>query len=202
MWEKGKFYRFFLIKKLNIIFLAFFFSLFFINSSQANFQEGLLNKYKTINTLSFDFTQKIGEKVEFGNCYIKYPLLMRCEYPKKKKSIITNGKKFAIIKKRYKKIYHYPLKKTPLFYLLNKENILNLIKNYEPSNIDSNIIEYELIDNNSNKLKIFFNRNTLELSGWKTIDAYSNEVNFLIRNIRTNVLIKNEIFKIPREEDL
>ena len=85
MWEKGKFYRFFLIKKLNIIFLAFFFSLFFINSSQANFQEGLLNKYKTINTLSFDFTQKIGEKVEFGNCYIKYPLLMRCEYPKKKK---------------------------------------------------------------------------------------------------------------------
>ena len=86
--------------------------------------------------------------------------------------------------------------------MLNKENILNLIKNYEPSNIDSNIIEYELIDNNSNKLKIFFNRNTLELSGWKTIDAYSNEVNFLIRNIRTNVLIKNEIFKIPREEDL
>ncbi len=189
-------------KKLNIIFFTFFFTFFNINFSQANFQEELINKYKTINTLSFDFSQKIGEKVEFGSCYIKYPLLMKCEYPKKKKSIIANGKKFVIIKKRYKKIYYYPLKKTPLFFLLNKENILNLIKNYEPSNIDSNIVEYELIENNSNILKIFFDKSSLEIVGWKTIDAYSNEVSFLIRNVETNISIKNEIFKIPREEDL
>jgi outer membrane lipoprotein-sorting protein len=202
MWAKGKFYRFSLIKKLNIIFFTFFFYLCFINSSQANFQEKLINKYKTIDTLSFDFTQKIGDKVEFGNCYIKYPLLMKCEYPKKKKSIITNGKKFAIVKRRYKKIYYYPLKKTPLFYLLNKENILNVIQNYEPTLINSNIIEYELTDNNLSKVNIFFDKNSLEFLGWKTMDAYSNEVNFLIRNIETNIPIKNEIFKIPREEDL
>ena len=54
---------------------------------------------------------------------------MKCEYPKKKKFIISNGKRFAIIKKRYKKIYQYPLKKTPLFYLLDKKNILEIIKN-------------------------------------------------------------------------
>ena len=189
-------------KKINLSLLTIFFFLFSTNYSQANFQEQLINKYKTINTLSFDFTQIIGDKVELGNCYIKYPLLMKCEYPKKKKSIITNGKKFAIIKRRYKKIYYYPLKKTPLFYLLKKENILNLIENYEPSSIDQNVIEYELIENNSNKLKIFFNKNSLELSGWKTIDSYSNEVSFLIRNIETNILIKNEIFKIPKQKDL
>ena len=191
-----------MIKKINTIFLTFFFSISFINASNANFQEELINKYKIINTLQFDFTQKIGEKIEFGNCYVKYPLFMKCEYPKKNKSIIANGKKFAIIKRRYKKIYYYPLKKTPLFYLLKKENILNLIKNYEPSRIDQSIIEYELIENNSNKLKIFFDKNSLELSGWKTIDAYSNEVSFLIRNIKLNILIKNEIFKIPKKKDL
>ena len=189
-------------KKFYFTFLIIVFHLLFTSYSQANFQEKLLNKYKTINTLSFDFTQKIGDKVEFGNCYIKYPLLMRCEYPKKKKSIIVDGKKFAIIKKRYKKIYYYSLKKTPLFYLLNKDNILDLIKNYEPSNLDLNIIGYELIENNSSKLNIFFDKNTLELLGWKTMDAYSNEVSFLIRNIEKNILIKNEIFKIPKEEDL
>ena len=189
-------------KKFNFSLLVIFFYLFFINYSQANFKEKFINKYKAINTLYFDFTQKIGEKVEFGNCYIKYPLLMKCEYPKKKKSIIANGKKLVIIKKRYKKIYYYPLKKTPLFFLLNKENILNLIKNYEPSNIDSNIVEYELIENNSNILKIFFDKSSLEIVGWKTIDAYSNEVSFLIRNVKTNISIENEIFKIPREEDL
>ena len=99
-------------------------------------------------------------------------------------------------------IFHYPFKKTPLYYLLNKENILNVIKNHEPINIDSNFIEYELTDDKSNKLKIFFDKNTLDLSGWRTIDVYSNEVIFLIRNIKTNVLIKKEIFKIPKEEDL
>ena len=189
-------------KKINLFLIIIFFFLFFINYSQANFQEQLINKYKTINTLSFDFTQTVGDKVEFGNCYIKYPLLMKCEYPKKKKSIITNGKKFSIVKRRYKKIYSYPLKKTPLFYLLNKQNILNIIQNYEPTNINSNMIEYELIDNNSNKINIFFNKNSLDLAGWKTRDAYSNEVNFLIKNVETNISIKNEIFKIPKEEDL
>ena len=188
--------------KINLTLLTIFFYFLFFNNSEANLQEKLLNKYKIINTLSFDFTQKIGDKVEFGNCYIKYPLLMKCEYQKKKKIIITNGKKLAIVKKRYKKIYYYPLKKTPLFYILNKESILNVIKNYQPSLINSNLIEYELKDNNSNKINIFFGKNSLELSGWKTIDAYANEVNFLLRNIETNIPINNKIFKIPKEEDL
>jgi len=200
--EKEKFCRFILKSKINLTLLTIFFYFLFFNNSEANLQEKLLNKYKTINTLSFDFTQKIGDKIEFGNCYIKYPLLMKCEYPKKKKIIITNGKKLAIVKKRYKKIYYYPLKKTPLFYILNKESISNVIKNYQPSLINSNLIEYELKDNNSNKINIFFGKNSLELSGWKTIDAYANEVNFLLRNIETNIPINNKIFKIPKEEDL
>ena len=186
--------------KLNL--LAIFFYFFLLNISQANFQEQLINKYKKINTLSFDFTQKIGDKIEIGNCYIKYPLLMKCEYPKKKKIIIANGKTLAIVKNRYKKIYQYPLKKTALFLILNKENILNIIQNYEPSNMNNDVIEYELTDSKSNKINIFFNKNSLLLSGWKTIDAYSNEVNFLIKNIETNIFVENKIFKIPKEEDL
>ena len=201
MWVREKFYRLILKKKINFLLLVTFFFLFMISYSEANFKEKLINNYKSINTLSFDFTQIIGEKTEFGNCFIKYPLLMKCEYPKKKKSIIANGKKLAVVKNRYKKVYYYPLKKTPLFYLLNKENILNLLKNYEPNKIELNIIEYELFDTNSNKLKIFFDKNSLALLGWKTTDSYSNEVSFLIRNIKKNLLIENKIFKIPKKED-
>jgi len=202
MLVKERFYRVILSKKINFTLLTTLFYIFFTTDLQANFQKQLINKYKTTNTLSFDFIQKIGDKVELGNCYIKYPLLMKCEYPKKKKSIIADGKRFAIVKKRYKKIYFYPLKKTPLFYLLNKENILNIVKNYEPTIINSNMIEYELMDNNSNRVNIFFNKNSLDLAGWKTTDAYSNEVNFLIKNVETNIFIENKIFKIPKEEDL
>ena len=189
--------------KLNLLVIFFYF--FFLNISQANFQEQLINKYKKINTLSFDFTQKVGDKTEFGNCYIKYPLLMKCEYPKKKKSIIANNKRFAVIKRRHKKIYQYSLKKTPLFFLLNKESILNIIKNYEPTLTNLDQIEYKLSDNNSNEISIFFDKNSLELLGWKTIDSYSNQVDFIIKNIKTNVLIeikflkflKKKIFKRP-----
>ena len=191
-----------MIKKLNIIFLTFFFYLIFVNSTQANFQEKLIKKYKTINTLHFDFTQKIGEKVEFGNCYIKYPLLMKCEYPKKKKSIITNGKKFAIVKKRYKKIYYYPIRTTPLFFILKKEKIINLIRKNQPTEINSNFIVFEFIDQKTNKLKILFDKNSLEFKGWKAKDSYSNDVSFTINNLKINNQIIDDFFKIPREEDL
>ena len=189
-------------KKINLILFLISFYFFFVNNSQANIQAELINKYKTTDTLSFNFVQSIGDKIETGNCYIKYPLLMKCEYPKKKKSIIANGKKFAIIKRRYKKVYYYPLKTAPLFYLLNKENVLNVIQNYKPSLVNSDVIEFELTDSSANKIKIFFDKNSLDLAGWKTIDAYSNEVNFVIKNIKTNIVIEKEIFKIPREEDL
>ena len=202
MLAKERYCKTIVINQFKSILLILTFYLFLSATSQANFQKELINKYKNTDTLYFDFVQKIGEKVEYGNCYIKYPLLMKCEYPKKKKILIANGKKFAIIKKRYKKIYKYPLKKTPLFYILKKENILNLIVNNKPASIKSNIIEYELIGNNSNKLKIFFDKNSLDLSGWKTIDSYSNEVIFFIKNIKKNMPIENKIFIIPKEEDL
>ena len=114
-------------KKLIFLFQIIFIYIIFISISFADLQKKLINKITATKTLSFNFKQKIAEKVEFGNCYIKYPLLMKCEYPKKKKIIITNGKKISIIKKRYKKIYNYPLKKTPLFYLLQKEIEITLM---------------------------------------------------------------------------
>lgn len=189
-------------KKNNLIIVTILISIFYNNFALADFEKRLIENLKLINTLSFDFTQTIGNKIEFGSCNIKYPLLIRCEYPKKNKNIISDGKKFAIVKNRYKKIYFYPLKKTPLFFLLKKENFLNLVNKYESIEIEPNIIEYEVIDDNGNKLKIFFDKNSTELLGWKTIDAYSNEVSFLIRNIKKNILIKNSFFKIPKKDDL
>ena len=69
---------------------------------------------------------------------IKYPLLMKCDYENfKQKSIISNGKTVVIIKKKYKKIYYYPVKATPLFTILQKSKILNLVRNNRPTKINS-----------------------------------------------------------------
>jgi outer membrane lipoprotein-sorting protein len=78
--------------------------LFSASVSLADLQKNLINKLTAIKTLSFDFKQKISDKEEIGNCFIKYPLLMKCNYQNlKQKTIISNGKTVAIIKKNTKK---------------------------------------------------------------------------------------------------
>ena len=190
-------------KKLIFLFQIIFIYILFLSISFADLQKNLINKITATKTLSFNFKQNIAEKVEFGNCYIKYPLLMKCIYQNlKQKSVISNGKTVAIIKKKYKKIYYYPIRTTPLFIILKKEKILHLIRNNKPTKIDSSIIEFELNEKKSNKLKILFGKNSLEFKGWKTKDAYSNDVSFIIYDLKTNEIIEDEFFKIPKEEDL
>ena len=177
--------------------------MFSASVSLADLQKNLINKLTAIKTLSFDFKQKISDKEEIGNCFIKYPLLMKCNYQNlKQKTIISNGKTVAVIKKKYKKIYYYPIKLTPLFFILKKEKIINLIRKNQPTEINAGLIEFEFIDQKTNKVKILFDKNSLEFKGWKTKDVYSNNVSFTINNLKTNNQIVDDFFKIPKEEDL
>ena len=192
-----------MIKKIIFLFRIFLIYFLSINISFADLQTNLIKKITATKTLSFNFKQKIAEKEEVGSCIIKYPLLMKCDYKNfKQKSIISNGKSVVIIKKKYKKIYRYPIRTTLLFTILQKEKILNLIRNNKPTMINSSLIGFQLINNKSNKSKIFFDKNSLEFIGWETKDAYSNNVSFIISNLKTNMIIDDKFFKIPKEEDL
>jgi len=191
------------MKELKLTLIIIFFYFFFINIAHPNIKEKIINKLEETKTLSFNFIQKIAEKEERGNCYIKYPLLMKCNYQNaKQKILISNGNTVAIIKKKYKKIYYYPIRATPLFTILDKEKILNLIKHNDPHNNRPGIITFEFFDKKLNKLKIFFDKNSLEFKGWETKDAYSNNVIFTIIDLKTNKVMKNQFFTIPKEEDL
>ena len=192
-----------MIKKLLFLSNIFFIYLFSTSISAADLQKNLINKLTATQTLTFDFNQKISDKEEIGNCFIKYPLLMKCNYQDlKQKTIISNGKKVSIIKKKYKKIYSYPIKSTPLFFILKKNQIINLVRKTQPIEVNSNLIKFEFIDKKTNKIKIFFDKNSLEFKGWETKDAYSNDVSFKIKNLKINEKITDDFFKIPKEEDL
>ena len=201
MLVKEKFCRSILNNKL---FLLKIFFIYFLATgiSSADLQKKLINKLTGIKTLSFDFEQKIADIKEIGNCVIKYPLLMKCNYQnKKQKTIISNGKKVAIIKKKYKKIYAYPIQVTTFFFILKKENIINLIRKSETIVVNGKLIEFEFINKKKN-IKIFFDSDSLNLKGWKTKDWYSNDVSFLIKNLEINKHIPDDFFYIPTEEDL
>ena len=82
MLEKEKYYRLNLFKKI------FFFLIVFTLSSQKSFsspKEKIINNFIKINNISFEFQQRIDDKIEVGKCYIKYPKLIYCLYDNKDK---------------------------------------------------------------------------------------------------------------------
>ena len=96
-------------KKIFFLLKIFFLFLLSINIVLADLQKNLINKLTATQTLTFDFKQKIADKEEIGNCFVKYPLRMKCNYKNLKgKTIISNGKTVAIIKKKYKKFIYIP----------------------------------------------------------------------------------------------
>ncbi len=178
-----------------ILFFLIVFSLF----SQKSFsspKEKIINNFIKTNNIYFEFQQKIADKIEVGKCYIKYPKLIYCLYDNKdKKEMVSNGKGLVIKNNRYNKIYIYPLKTTPLEYILDKEFILNKIRNLEPK-INNNTIEF-LITTKKKLISIFFNSQTYDLAGWKTVDIYQKEVIFQINNLKKNIDIDENKFKLP-----
>ncbi len=196
-----------MIKKLLFFIKILFLYQLSISICLADLQKNIINRLTATQTLTFNFKQKISDNEENGICFIKYPLLMKCNYNNlKEKIIISNGKTVAIIKKKYKKIYLYPIKSTPLFFILKKEKIIDLIRKTSPTKIDSELIEFMFMDvvnkKKTNVVKIFFDKNSLNLKGWETLDTYSNKVTFQIENLKINNQILDNFFKIPQEKDL
>ena len=107
----------------------------------------------------------------------------------------------AVIQRKYKKIFYYKLKKTPLNFLLDKNSIISYIDQNEPIFSDNNVT-FQVFDKKDNQLIIKFDKENLNLKGWETIDSYGKKVNFEIFDIKTNEKIDKEKFKVPREEDL
>ena len=79
---------------LRVLFLVCLIS--FSSEVNANNKDQIINKLKNTSNLNFNFEQNINGKIEFGNCTIQYPKKMFCDYDKKNKVIVSNGKSLVI----------------------------------------------------------------------------------------------------------
>tara|TARA_Y100000590_G_scaffold115084_1_gene131197 strand:+ start:746 stop:1306 length:561 start_codon:yes stop_codon:yes gene_type:complete len=184
-----------MIKK---IFFIFFFIFISIQLSYGSVKNKIINNLIQINNLTFNFKQTIGEKTEKGNCTIQYPKKIFCKYNnRKKKIIVSNGKSLAIKNQVNNQYYRYSLKNTPLELILDKNFLINQIKNLESRTIDNKYINFTILKNN-NKINIFFDKKNLNLIGWQTEDIYQNLVITYIYKISYNQKIDNKIFKLPK----
>ena len=173
--------------------LIFFFTILISNSKADNRDKIIENLNNTLN-FNFEFEQNINGKIESGNCTIEYPKKMYCAYNKNSKILVSNGKSLVI--KTISSYYRYPLKKTPLNLILDKNFLINKIYTLDEKIIDNSYIKYTITES-ENKIDIFFDIITLDLIGWQTEDIYQNTVLTLINSISKNQKIKKKLFKLP-----
>ena len=178
--------------------LIFFFILGFYNLSQASIKEKIILKLKQTNNLSFNFKQTIDEKNENGNCIIKYPKKIYCEYNNlNKKIIVSNGRSLLIKNQNSKTFYLYPLNKTPFEFLLDKNYLIKKINTLKSKEIENKYIHFKISEKN-NEINIFFDKKTLNLIGWQTEDIYKNLTITFIFLIKRNQIINEDIFILPK----
>ena len=114
-----------MIKKI-IVFFSFF---IFFKPLNATIKEQIISNLEKTNNLTFNFKQTIDDKSEEGNCIIEYPKKIYCLYDNfNKKIMVSNGKSLVIKNQTNNQFYLYPLKKTPLELILDKNYLINQIK--------------------------------------------------------------------------
>lgn len=163
----------------------------------ADIKENIITNLKNIQNLSFNFEQTINKKIEKGTCILEYPKKIYCEYDNiNKKLMISNGDSLVIINQKSNQYYRYPLKKTGLNYILDKNYLINQIKSLKGRIIDGKYYNFTLM-NNEVKINIFFDNKSLNLIGWQTEDIYQNLVITFISSIKINQKIDKDKFKFP-----
>tara|TARA_B110000495_G_scaffold102508_1_gene88581 strand:+ start:175 stop:729 length:555 start_codon:yes stop_codon:yes gene_type:complete len=168
------------------------------NPALTAIKDDIISKMKTTNNLSFNFIQTVDNKSENGTCILEYPKKIYCEYSgANKKIIVSNGRSLVIKTNNNNNYYIYPLDRTPLKYILDKEYLISKIKMLEPRNIDDKYLNFQIFENN-NEINIFFDKKSLNLIGWQTEDIYQNLGVTFISSVRINQKIDEEKFKLPQ----
>ena len=178
--------------------ILFIFILFnFYSNSHASIKEDIISNFEKIQNISFNFKQTINEKTEEGTCTIQYPKKIYCEYDNlKKKIIVSNGKSLVIKNQSNNQYYRYSLESTPLILILDKPTLIKKMVEIEGKLLDDKYFKFSL-DNNNNKINIFFDKKSLNISGWQTEDLYQNLVITFIYNIKKNNKIDEKLFVLP-----
>ena len=180
-------------------YLIFFFILFFNLNAQSSINQESISHLKKINSLEFKFIQKIdNNNIEQRECIILYPKKILCKYYDiYNKILVSNGKSLVINSDKIKNYYRYPLDKTPLNFILDKKFLISKMKEVEN---DKNYPFYYVFnfEFENNLIKVFFDKESLDLIGWETKDIYQNQIQTFLSDININVNVEEKIFSLQK----
>ncbi len=181
------------MKKYYLIFFFFILS----SSLNAEVKDKIIKNLKKTNNLDFKFEQNINGNIENGNCTIEYPKKIFCEYARSNNKILVSNGKSLVIKTKTS-YYRYPLEKTPLNLILDKNFLITKLYNQSERIIDNDLINFTILEGD-NKINLFFSNQTYDLIGWQNTDIYQNFNITFISSIRKNRILSKNLFKIPKQ---
>ena len=165
------------------MFKYFFIFIILISNTQASDKDKIIENLQNTKNLNFNFEQNINGKIESGNCTIQYPKKIYCKYFKNNKILVSNGKSLVI--KTKSSFYRYPLNKTPLDLILDKNFLIKKINNLKEKILNDSYINFAIIENDT-EINVFFNDKTHNLMGWQTKDIYQNTNITYLSSIKVN----------------
>jgi outer membrane lipoprotein-sorting protein len=177
----------------------YFFILIYLISlacSYADNKDKIIENLQNTESLNFKFEQNINGKIENGNCTIQYPKKIYCKYIKNNKILVSNGKSLVI--KTISSFYRYPLKKTPLNLILDKNFLITRIYDLKEERFNTTYINFKILEND-NEFNIFFDNETFNLIGWQTKDIYQNVNVTYLSSIEVNIQVDKDLFKLPTQ---
>jgi outer membrane lipoprotein-sorting protein len=180
------------------VFKFFFISIFFIllSNTHANNKDKIIENLQNTENFNFKFEQNINGKIENGNCTIQYPKKIYCKYLNKDKILVSNGKSLVI--KTKSSFYRYPLKKTPLNLILDKDFLVEKIFRLNEKILNKTNINFSIVQNDI-EINIFFDNMTFNLVGWQTKDIYQNFNITHLSSIQKNQQVNKGLFKLPSQ---
>ena len=172
-----------------------FFLFIYTSISNAEIKDKIVQNLKDTKNLDFKFEQNVNGKIENGNCTIEYQKKIFCEYARSNNKILVSNGKSLVIKTRTS-YYRYPLEKTALNLILDKNFLINKIYDLEERIVDNSLVNFTILDQD-NEINIFFDKENYDLVGWQNTDIYQNFNITFLSSIRKNRVLSKNLFKIP-----
>ena len=180
--------------KISLIILFFFLS---IVETSASIKNKIIQNLENTDNLTFNFEQNINGKTQNGNCVLSFQKKIFCQYNlKNNKILVSNGK--SIVVKTSTSYYLYPLERTPLNLILNKDFLLKKIKVLNERKIGDKFINFRFFENDF-EINIFFDFNDFNLIGWQTTDIYQNLSITFMSSVKKNQQLDDNLFNLPKQ---
>jgi len=158
--------------------------------------EKYLNK---IDTISSEFVQTTNNSSNqlTGKFYLKRPGKLKFEYNQIKDFIVADGSLIHFYDSQMDQHSSTAIYNTPAYFFLT--NDISLSGAIAPTKIteDENLIELVIKKEEkdlSGSLIVFFNKNPLQLAGWRIIDAQGTKTYVVLKNPKFGEKLDDEMF--------